>query len=64
MSHKIQIGKDVAQFVQRILFAGRKGKFSEDISDEGILKMIEGMSVTVTDKELTEWTRKTNVKDI
>lgn len=62
MSHKVQIGKDIAQFVKRILVAEREGRFSEIKDEESMLKMIDGLTVSVTDQEILNWSNKTRVE--
>lgn len=62
MSHKVQIGKEIAQFVKRILVAEREGRFSENLDDEGLLSMIDGLSTTVTEQEILNWSNKTRTE--
>lgn len=62
MSHKVQIGKEIAQFVKRILVAEREGRFSENLDDEGLLSMIDGLSTTVTEQEILNWLNKTRTE--
>lgn len=59
MSHKVQISKEVAVFVKKVLVAEREGKFSEIKTEERILNMLDNMTLEVTDKEILEWSSKT-----
>lgn len=59
MSHKVQISKDVAIFVKKILVAEREGKFSELKTENHITDLLEKMTLEVTDKEIMEWSNKT-----
>lgn len=57
--HKVQISKDVATFVKKILVAEREGRFSEIKDEDAMIKMLDKLTVDVTEKEVLEWSNKT-----